>query len=200
MKQLPYLPRTKKEHGGSLALYRRRARRPLDLKRPVHLVLRSDLAKGSRSLLKHQEIVQRVLRKYSRRFQIRVYEKAICGNHMHLLVRAKTRRSLQNFFRVFAGQIAQEILRQYPLQKREQKAFTGVRRRGGTPQHRKNQRTFWSVLIYTRLVSWGRDFQAVKAYVIQNTKEALGLIPYKERQRGRYPGGREAGRVRSMRT
>jgi len=191
MKQLSFIPKVKREHGGTLALSKRRSRRPLDIKKSVHLVLRSDLAKGSRSLMRNQDVVLRVLQKFSRRFQIRIYEKAICGNHIHLLVKAKSRRDLQNFFRVLAGQIAQEILRRFPLQKHESKAFTGAP--GGTPgtlalqgkrceMHWKNQRTFWSLLLYSRIVRWGRDYQAVKAYVIQNTKEALGLIAYKERK------------------
>lgn len=175
------IPKINREHGGTLALSRRRSLRPLDSKKPVHLVLRSDLAKGSRSLMRNQQIVLRVLQKFSYRFQIRIYEKAICGNHIHLVVKAKSRRNLQNFFRVFAGQIAQEILHKFPLQKHEAKAFVGVP--GGTPKmHPKNQRTFWSLVLYSRIVSWGRDFNGVKNYVIQNVKEALGLIPYKERK------------------
>jgi REP element-mobilizing transposase RayT len=146
--------------------------------------------------MRNQDIVHRVLQKFSRRFQIRIYENAICGNHIHLLVKATSRRNLQNFFRVLAGQIAQEILRKFPLQKHESKAFTGGP--GGTldtrgirrEQHWKNQRTFWSLLLYSRIVSWGRDYLAVKAYVIRNTKEALGLIAYKERKPWRNPPGK----------
>lgn len=175
------LPKSKLEHGGLHAIHRRRSRRPLDTKKPVHLVLRSDLAKGPRSLLKNQKLVLRVLEKFSKRFRITIYEKAICGNHIHCLVKAKTRHELQNFFRVFAGQVAQEILRAYPLQKSE---------RGGTPKAwgcQKNLRTFWSLLLYSRVVSWGREFKSVRAYVILNIKEALGLMPYKKR-RARFAG------------
>jgi hypothetical protein len=87
---------------------------------------------------------------------------------------------MQNFFRVVAGQIAQEILRLYPLQKTESRAYTGPE--GGTA-HPKNQRTFWSVVIYSRIVSWGREFKVVMGYILQNTKEALGLVAYKERRK-----------------
>lgn len=189
MKQLSFLPKSKREHGGSLALGKRRARRPININKPVHLVLRSDLAKGRRSLMNNQNTVLKVLSKFSRRFHVRIYEKAICGNHIHLLIKAPSRKQLQNFFRVLAGQIAQEILNKYPLQKHETKAFWGgtPHRNGrgtrGKVQHLKNQRTFWSLILYTRIVSWGRDYLTVKAYVIQNTKEALGLIAYQPRKR-----------------
>lgn len=181
MNQLSFFAKTRGEHGGVLALSKRRSRRPINIKNPVHLVLRSDLAKGPRSLLKNKTRVLRTLKKFSWRFRILVYEKAICGNHIHLVVKARSRRDLQNFFRVFAGQVAQEILRDFPLQKHEEKAFVGIR--GGTPMHLKNQRTFWSLLLYSRIVGWGRDFRGVVAYVIQNTKEALGLVAYKKRKK-----------------
>lgn len=149
----------------------------MEINKPLHVVLRSDLAKGRRSLMKNSPLVERILKKASRRFRIRIYEKAICGNHIHLAVKGRTRIDLQNFFRVAAGHIAQEILQLYPLQKHE---------RGGAPGlqkgHPKNRRKFWSLLLYSRIVSWGRDFIAVKNYVIQNVKESLGLIPYQERK------------------
>ena len=159
------------DHGGVLSVRTRKRRRPLNPKKPVHLVLRSDLAKGRRSLLKNKALVLRILERFSKRFNVRVYEVAVCGNHLHCLVKARFRTQLQNFFRVFAGQVAQEILKLFPLQKKEAKAY-----RGGT--HPKNHKSFWSLLAYTRIVSWGRDFKNVRAYVFRNTLEALGLIAY----------------------
>ena len=163
---------------------KRRSRRPLNIRRPVHLTLRSDLAKGHRSLLKNQAIVRRVLQRFAKRFRIQVYEFAICGNHIHCLVKAHARRELQSFFRTLAGQIPQRILQVYPLLHHEHH-----HPRGGTPHrlskrrspHPKNRRVFWSLLLWSRIVSWGRDYQAVKAYVIQNTQEALEISAYKER-------------------
>ncbi len=104
-------------------------------------------------------------------FRVRVYETAVCGNHIHCVVRGYNRIKLQHFFRVFPGQVAQEILRMHPLQNGEEKAF-----RGGT--HPKSQKSFWSLLAYTRVVRWGQDFENVKAYIFKNTLETLRLIPY----------------------
>lgn len=84
-------------------------------------------------------------------------------NHIHLLVRGKSRRDLQNFFRAVAGIIARLVTR----------AGKG-----------KSFGRFWSYLIYSRVLSgWGKDFINVGNYIIQNTKEVLGLIPYQERKR-----------------
>jgi REP element-mobilizing transposase RayT len=194
VQQLSFLKKTKREHGGLHSVGQRRSRRPINIRQPVHIVLRSEQAHGTRSLFKNKAIALRVLNKFSKRFRIRVYEKAICGNHIHCLVKAQTRRELQNFLRVFAGQVAQEILREFPMSKQERH-----RSRGGTPSgtrkrspHPKNQRTFWSLLVYSRIVSWGREYLTVKAYVLQNKLEALGVIEYKVRG-ARYLKRSEAG-------
>ncbi len=179
LQQTSFLPRPEShrfEHGGSLSLRRRKRRRPLNIKKPVHLVLRSDLAKGKRSLVRNQVMVIRTLTRFSAKFYVKVYERAICGNHLHVLVKASNRRQLQNFFRVFAGQVAQQILQKFPLGEKEEKAF-----RGGA--HPKNHKTFWSQLAYTRLVSWGRDFGNVSRYIVQNLLETAGLIPYRRTKR-----------------
>jgi len=78
---------------------------------------------------------------------------------------------------VVAGHIAQEILHVCPLTQHE------IEKRGGAPHkrkpHAKNRRKFWSTLIYSRIVAWGKDFYRVTLYVMQNSLEALGIIPYK---------------------
>jgi hypothetical protein len=49
--------------------------------------------------------------------------------------------------------------------------------------HPKNQRKFWAVLIYSRVMTWGKDFKNVAKYILQNTLEALFIIAYKPRKR-----------------
>ena len=159
---------------------KRRSRRPLSTKEPLHLTLRSERAQGGRCLLRHRPLIEGTIQKASRRFCVRVYEQAICSNHLHLLVYGKSRQDLQNFFRVLAGHIAQAILREFPLSPRE---------RGGAPEgkagHPKNQRHFWALLLYSRVLTWGREFISVKRYIIQNILEALGAIAYKPRKHRR---------------
>lgn len=142
--------------------------------------------------MRNKALIERILSKASRRFHVRIYEKAICGNHIHLSVKGRNRIELQNFFRVIAGHIAQEILQLYPLPKPQRGGASGTPGSSGSQQsqhqkgHPKNRRKFWSLLLYSRIVSWGRDFITVKNYIIQNVKESLGLIPYKTRK-SRFP-------------
>ncbi len=177
MKQLHLIPEfnSRKEHGGTFSLGKRRKQRPLSLKNPLHLVLRSDFAYGSRSLLRHRPLIEKVIAKAKKRFAIRVYEMAVVSNHIHIMIRGRTRQDLQNFFRVVAGHIAQELLRQFPILPSE-KAEPG-----GASKTREKENRFWQTRIYSRIVSWGREYLNVKKYVVQNAFEALGLIPYKTR-------------------
>ena len=196
--------KSRKEHGGAHSVGVRRSRRPLSTKHSLHITLRSEFAYGKRSLLRHRPRIERILKKAASRFQISVYRYAVCSNHLHLLIRGKTRLELQNFFRVFAGHLAQEILRDFPLSNLEKggtaprEISQKARRPGGAPDgahvkpktivkstrspHPKNQRKFWSELIYSRVVSWGREFKNVTKYILQNTLEALYLIAYKPRK------------------
>jgi REP element-mobilizing transposase RayT len=178
MKQLDLInPKSKiLEHGGTQSIGKRKSQRPLSTKRPVHLVLKSNIAVGHRSLMRHRPLIEKVITRSRKRFGIKVYEFAIVSNHIHFLVRGFSRLALQNFFRVVAGHIAQEILRAHPLSNAEQQEA------GGAPKNRKHNR-FWISRIYSRIVTWGREFQAVKKYVIQNTLEALKLIVFKTRKR-----------------
>lgn len=175
------IPKNRWEHGGSTKTGRRRLRRPLSPKKSHHLVLRSDFARGPRDLLRNYKLVQGMLRKSSRRFRIHIYEQAVVGNHIHLLVKGQNREDLQNFFRVFAGHLAQKILEKHPIRPNEMPMLPPKNRPPLRSVRRENK--FWETRIYTRVVAWGRDFEAVGAYLIMNTKEALGLVPYRTRRR-----------------
>ena len=188
MKQSLYFPAkhpTRREHGGDLSIKRRKSKRPLSTKNPFHVTLRSELATGKRSLLRHKNIIYKVLHKSSKRFGVKIYQQAICGNHIHLLIRGKKRFAIQNFFRVVAGHIAQKILEQFPLLKQENK--NNENRAGNAPYRRK----FWGALVYSRWMSWGRDFSNVMNYIERNTLESMGWIPYK-RTVSRYTAKRGA--------
>ena len=186
-KQLELLPKPKREHGGSLAIKKRRSYRPMNPKLSHHITLKSEHAVGGRCLYRHKKRILFVMRKASRLFQVKVYNYAIAGNHLHLLIKGPDRESLQNFFRVFAGHTAQGILKECPL--KPQKPQPGGALENGAKVRalkkkpcQKNQRKFWSYLVYSRIVTWGREFQAVSAYIEKNILETLRVIAYEPRQ------------------
>ncbi len=195
-KQISFIPKleSKTAHGGSLAVGKRRVTRPLSIKQSHHVTLKSHHATGRRSLFRFKKLIVTLIKKNSVRFQVKVYQYAIQENHMHLLVKAQTREGLQNFFRVLAGHSAQRILKDFPLKKvaggapsihRDRPAAWGKELVFGC---QKNRRVFWSYLVYSRAVSWGREFKAVIAYIEKNTLELLQLIAYQPRFRSKNDG------------
>ena len=194
----------------------RRSRRPLSTKHSLHITLRSEFAYGKRSLLRHRPRIERILKKAAARFNVSIYRYAVCSNHLHLLIRGKTRIGLQNFFRVFAGHLAQEILHDFPLSSAEKEGTapggeSSIKEKpGGAPTgalakpktvaktarspHPKNLRKFWSELIYSRVVSWGREFKSVAKYILKNTLEALYIISYTPRKPRRVSSKRRKKR------
>jgi len=99
-----------------LALYRHR---------PWSTISCIDHAVGSRSLLWHRPLINVILDKAAKKFAVSIYERAIVSSHIHLLIRAKNRTQLENFFRVAACHVAQEILGTFPIAFGEKPSVAG---------------------------------------------------------------------------
>lgn len=153
--------------GGALLKGHPRKARPISLKRPLHLVLRSTLATGDRSFLRRHREIQTLIHRAARQQGIRLYRLANSGNHLHLLILARTRRTYRAFIRTVSGLIARLAL--------------------GTQKTRPARQRFWDHRPFTRIVAWGRDYRQASAYLLQNTLEAHGLIPYRERRQTKPP-------------
>lgn len=138
------------EHGGAVRRGRRKLERPVSARRPMHVILTSQRARGPLSLRKHDHTVRDVLRAMARRFGVRVYDFANVGSHLHLLIRARRRDTFQAFLRSFAGIVARRV--------------TGARR--GRPAGQ-----FFSGLAWSRVVVWGRDYMGVRHYIFRNEIE-----------------------------
>ena len=129
--------------------------RPIDPKRAIHLVLKSQKAKGSDSFLqpKHEKRISALIEEASRHYGVKVYRFTNVGNHLHLLVKTQTRRGFQNFLRVITGKIAILITK---AKKGEKKG------------------KFWDGLSFTRVVQWGKDFTNLDRYFTKNQIESFG--------------------------
>ena len=155
--QLSFLPNARLDHGGETNIGKRKQARPFDPKRAIHLVLRSSRARGEWSFLSpsHSRKTERLIQFLADKNDIRIYRFANVGNHLHLLLRAKVRRSFQTFLRNLAGAIASLV--------------TGAKKSNPIGK-------FWDHLAYTRIVSWGREFKGLQAYLVKNLFEAAGLL------------------------
>jgi putative transposase len=176
-------------HGGVLRKKRAgRGARPLSTKETVHLVLKADkrvLKSGFRTF-KRFALIQRLKERYTRKFFIKTVSFSIQGDHIHLLIKTTRRANYQNFFRVFAGQIAQQLEKEGLLQALV--TDTPRRRRGrshwvlqqGQDQERKAKVSLWKCRVFTRVVKGYRGFLTVINYIKLNELEAQGKIPYQK--------------------
>src|SRR4051812_20183141 len=76
---------TRLEHGGTLRRGKRKLIRPIDPKRPVHVVLKSSRARGHWSLLTRDQAIRNLIRRFGQKFEVELKEYANAGNHLHLL-------------------------------------------------------------------------------------------------------------------
>ena len=151
----------KSEHGGEYSIGKRKGKRPFSRKKSMHLTLKSSKAIGQWSLLNFRKPIEKMIQRAAKRRDVRVYDLANSGNHIHLLFRAKEKREFQNFLREISSKIAKQV--------------TGARK--GRASGR-----FFDLLAFTRVIEWGKAFQIVKSYLLQNRLETAGSIPYKERR------------------
>jgi REP element-mobilizing transposase RayT len=141
------------QHGGEVRRGQRKLERPVSTRRPMHVVLTSHRARGPWSLREHDRAVRDVLRRMARRFEVRIYDFANVGSHLHLVLRARRREAFQGFLRSFAGIVARRV--------------TGARR------GRRSGR-FFDSLAWSRVVSWGRDYWGLRHYVFRNQRGRSG--------------------------
>jgi len=151
-----------KKHGGDLRVGRRKVARPIATKRNMHLTLRSSKARGRLSLLTKRKQVEEIIQKYAKLFEVRIQSQSNNGNHLHLLVQARTRGGFKRFLMAISGRIAQLMTRSTK----------------GKPLDGR----FWDFIPFTRIVEWGKDFVTTWRYVKLNQLEAAGLVPFRPRQ------------------
>ena len=132
--------------GGELNLKKRKSRRPLDPKKPLHLVLR---AKSHQPVFLHQDpIINKIIEKWATRFTIKIYESSVNANHLHLVIGFKHRQLYQYFISAISGRIAQLFKIEW-----EFRPFTRIIEWGSDFKNTciyviKNQKEAWGLINY----------------------------------------------------
>ncbi len=155
MKQIDLfqMEKVKDEFGGELLIGKRKSRRPISTKHPLHLVLRADVSRsGTLTHYKRRGPIERLIHIYKKKYGVKIYRLAVVKNHIHLLIKVDRRESYTSFVRVLTGVMAKRLQVKWP----------------------------WRP--FTRIVQWGRDFTSAARYVIQNQMESAGVIRYKPRK------------------
>jgi REP element-mobilizing transposase RayT len=130
------------------------------MKHAEHLVLRARLPILRRK--RNKALISQILFEVAEKFHVKIYNNSLNSSHIHLLVKGSTQKSLHDFLRVLAGQIAQRIT--------------------GAARGNKNPFSFWLRPAWKRIVHWGRDFLNLHRYIYQNQMETLGIVPYQPRK------------------
>lgn len=169
--------KTPYSHGGILRNTRRgRGQRPLSSKDPLHLVFKintSQLRQLSLRSIQTHRVVTLIIQKYAQKFFVKIEQISIQNNHIHLLIRTSRRSLFIYFFRVVAGQIAQQLRKEGLLRGR---AVTDTLKKAGP---------LWVHRPFSRVVKGYRAYRIVRDYIQLNEKEARGEIAYsKFRLRG----------------
>ena len=149
-----------RQFGGTRLKGNAKVARPLSTKHAIHLVLKSELAKCDRSFLRRRNSarIDQIVRGQARAKGIRLYHFVNVGNHLHLVLRLERatplagRRAFHSFIRAVTGLIARQVL------SAERGQAKGIR--------------FWQARPFTRIVSWGRDYNRIKAYMTKNSEQA----------------------------
>lgn len=149
------------QYGGDSRPGMRKVRRPIHPGLHLHVVLRSERARGELSMRhrRHRARIEAAVHRGAARCGIRISRFENVGNHLHLLLRTPDRKALGRFLRGTAGVIARGVL---------------GRERGRAGSSRPARR-FWDGTAYTRLVSWGRELRALHGYMNKNRLEAVGF-------------------------
>ncbi len=105
-KQLNFFDPQPIAFGGSLARGRRKTARPLDFKRPTHLVLK---ATNSWRLLRNKNLVLKTINRLNSKFGVRMFESGVHADHVHLLVQFGNRTLYRRWIRSVTGLLARAI-------------------------------------------------------------------------------------------
>lgn len=144
--------------GGDLRKTRAsRQYRPISTKNTMHLMLKSQNAKGSWSFLtpSNKRIVSHLIRKHADRNGVQIQSFANVGNHLHIMLKVRSVILYKRFVRALSGSIALKIT--------------------GANKTRKLNGKFWTQTPFTRFVHGLRDFLGLKDYFEINKIEAAGF-------------------------
>lgn len=155
-RQLSLVPRKREdyEYGGSLLVGKRKRKRPVSTKAPMHLVLKSQKAKGKFAFNPSNRKIKNLIFKMGHCFQVRILTVALNWSHIHLVVQVRERKSYVNFIRALTG--AMVLLLKAP-------------------------KGFFDLRPYTKIGTWGRQLRNWFEYSVKNQIEAAGLNLRKSR-------------------
>lgn len=146
-------------YGGVKSKGHRKLERPFSRKYGMHIVLKSEKAKGALSLLKKEKQVAAVVYQTGEKFGVEVKDYVNMGNHLHIYVKTATRTQFQRFLRSITGSISRTV--------------TGAKKGNKFGP-------FWDELAYTRALTSGIEVLRLKGYFMGNRTEQIAGRPRRD--------------------
>lgn len=145
----------KKSFGGSLTIGKRKAKRPLKVNQPLHLILKANY-KFVFNPRNHTLI--KLIENQAVKFEIKIDQLAVNFSHIHFVIRFSSEDHYKKFIRSLTSLLAIKIRKQYP-------EFQNI----------------FQLRPYTRVIEWGKDYNNVLHYSLKNIHEAYGVKMYSEK-------------------
>jgi REP element-mobilizing transposase RayT len=105
MKQQSFFSSAPLFHGGEINRGKRKTRRPLCSKRPLHGVLKAK----NHNLYTHKSWIESKARALAQKLHLEVYGLAVNFDHVHLVLKLPNRRAYAAFIRALTGLLARKI-------------------------------------------------------------------------------------------
>ncbi len=179
-----------KTFGGSQVRSHPKTARPLSLQRPIHLVLKSGYALGAKSMLRphFKGKIENIVKTQAHRWDVKIYHFVNVGNHLHLVIRLKYRDGYSSFIRSVTGLIARLVTgrqrgsgssstsnsRDALMRSARSQLSQIVSSRRGESSKGGPAGSFWVARPFSRLISWGRDYNSIHRYMEKNRNQARG--------------------------
>jgi len=141
--------------------------------------MRSSLAKGEGNKhnwsflsARNKPLVESLLYSLAKKYHLTVYRFVNVGNHLHIIIKCESKKyfiaraEFSKFLRQFTGAVAMSV--------------TGASKSNPVIDEKGRQCRFWDYLAYSRLVTWGREFEGLIDYLVKNSFEAAGLLNRKK--------------------
>lgn len=111
------------------------------------------LKSKQKNLYSQKDFLEKNIGLHAKKYGLKIYSLAINFDHIHLLVKIPNRDQYKNFIRALTGNLAKSL-----------------------------GKGLWSLIPFTRVVQWGRDFRSALLYLRKNRDEVSGQRPYEKRK------------------
>jgi REP element-mobilizing transposase RayT len=148
---LGFLKDYKKEFGGSLLIGKRKTARPIVVKKPMHLILKTTkLSPFNPTNYK----LEKIIKQYALRYKITIYDYSLNWSHIHLTMKLPNRAAYFAFIKTVTAALISFLSKAL---KRDLKGLFNLRP-------------------YTKIITCKKQFENAIDYMELNQQEALGLI------------------------